>query len=235
MLRPGGLLLASTRNPLFLPAGDPLRGFTSARLAGALSHRGFTVELLCAPGAARRATGTGGAAYDPERDRLPGLLDAAPRVVAVARSPRSAAERSATFFATIPRKVVAGAVICRDSAGRLLVVHDAFRDHWTIPGGVVDTDEDPATGAAREAWEEAGVRVTLGPLLGLFASPWPDRLVLVYGATPAAEPADPHPVHTHEVDHARWVPLDDGLRLVNPRARWQIERCLTAPGQTWRQ
>jgi 8-oxo-dGTP pyrophosphatase MutT (NUDIX family) len=235
-LRPGGLLLASARTPLLLQAGDgALRGFTSRQLAAALSHRGFTVEQLTSPGAAARVRGAADPAYDRELDRWPGLLDAGSRVVALARAPGSASERSATFFATVPRKVVAASVLCRDAAGRLLVVHDAFRRYWTLPGGVVDADEDPRSGAEREAWEEAGVRVSVGALLGVFSSSWPDRLILVYAAAPRAEPAAPAPVHAHEVDAAAWLPLPDALARLAPAIRYQVERCLDRPGGTWRQ
>lgn len=233
-LRPGGLLLATAWNPLFPRSDASTRGFSSAQLVAALAHRGFTVELVCAPTALSRANGAQ-RRYDREHDRLPGLLDAAPRVVAVARSPASPAARSGTFFATIPRKVVASAVLCRDADGQVLVVHDAFQGHWTVPGGVVDADEDPVSAAAREAWEEGGVRVAVGDLLGVFAASWPDRLVFVYAAEPETEPSPPQPVHRHEIDDAAWLPLDQALARVNPRTRWQLERCLDSPGRTWRQ
>lgn len=231
-LRPGGLLLATARNPLL--SGGDIRGFSSAQLSAALGNRGFTVELLSAPTAHARVTGAQ-PRYEAELDRLPGLLDAAPRVVAVARSPVSGAARSATFFAALPRKIVASAVLCRSADGRVLVVHDAFQDHWTVPGGVVDADEDPVTAAAREAWEEGGVRVTIGDLLGVFAASWPDRLIFVYAATPATVAAQPQPVHRHEIDGAAWLSLDEALARVNPRTRWQLQRCLDQPGGTWRQ
>lgn len=234
VLEPGRALLVSARNPLRCEPGEPGRGFTSAQLRAALEHRGFTVDVLAAPGAAAHVMGSGGA-YDAELDRRPGLLDAGTRVVAVARAPASPVARSERFFATLPRKVVAAGVVCREPGGRLLVVHDAFRGHWTIPGGVVDADEDPRTGAVRETWEEAGVRVEVGALLGLFASSWPDRLVLLYAASPRQGATPPRPVQAHEIDAAAWVPLDEALRQVAPPVRWQLERCLEQPGGTWRQ
>lgn len=238
VLEPGRSLLVSARNPLRGAPGEPGRGFTSAQVRAALEHRGCMVDLLAAPGAGAAVTGApagAGPAYDPALDRRPGLLDAGTRVVAVARTPATSVERSERFFATLPRKVVASGVLCREPGGKLLVVHDAFRGHWTIPGGVVDADEDPRTGAARETWEEAGVRVEVGALLGLFASSWPDRLVLLYAAVPRQGSAAPRPVQAHEIDAAAWVPLDDALRQVAPPVRWQLERCLEQPGGTWRQ
>lgn len=237
-LRPGGLLVASARNPL-RDHDDGLRGFASEQLRQALEHRGFVVDVLAAPGAAARvadgcARGTApDPVYDPVADRMGGLLDAGDRVVAVARAPLSERHRSEVFYDTIPRKLVAAAILCRDAEDRVLVVHDRFRDHWTIPGGVVDAREDPRTGAVREAWEESGVRVRPAALLGVFAAPVPDRLLLVYDAVPLEPAPHPVPVQSHEISAARWLPLDEALALLNPGTRGQVMRCLESPGQTW--
>jgi 8-oxo-dGTP pyrophosphatase MutT (NUDIX family) len=165
-------------------------------------------------------------------DRAAGLLDAAAQTLVIGRRPGDPVGRSAAFFASVPRKLVAAAVVCRDDTGRLLCVHDTFRQHWTIPGGVVDADEDPQSGAVREAWEESGVRVRADALLGVFSLPWPDRILLLYGATPIGE-ATPAPVHAHEIDDAAWLPLDEALRRLNRRTAEQVRRCLDAPGGTW--
>lgn len=231
-LRPGGLLVASAVGAVGR-AADGAVAYTAEALARALGHRGFAVDVQAAPGAAASLRGDPDPTYDPEHDRLPGLLDAAPTIVAAGRLGRGQADRSATFFATLPRKVVASAVLCRDDRGRLLCVHDTFKAAWTIPGGVVDADEDPRSGAAREAWEEAGTRVEVGALLGLFAGRWPDRLVLVYSAR-STGPAH-GPLHAHEIDDVAWLPLDVALERFVPHVAWQVRRCLEAPGGTWTQ
>lgn len=233
-LRPGGLLAVAVAGPL---AGGGGRRFSAAQLIEAVGHRGLRMELVAAPGAAARVRGRTGApeAGDDLLDRSAGLLDAGDALVAVGRAPRDERERSTAFFDSVPRKVVAAAVLCRDASGRLLVVHDSFRRHWTIPGGVVDADEDPRSGAVREAYEEAGLRVVAGRLLGVFSSSGPDRLVFVYEASPAEPGVWPVPVHAHEVDEAAWVELADGLARVAPYVREQLVRCLESPGGTWRQ
>jgi len=240
VLRPGGTFVASALAEV-VPAlrgteGEGGRRFRSDQLARALGHRGFVVGLLAAPGVGGLLAGGGGGAHDPVTDRLPGLLDAGTRVLAAGTAPPDGPGRSSVFFATLPRKVVAAATLTRAADGRVLVVHDTFRAHWTIPGGVVDADEDPRTGAERETWEETGLRVAAADLLGVFAAPWPDRLVLVYAAAPVEPGApDPRPVHAHEVDGAAWVDLDEALRRVNPATRAQLRRCLDEPGGTWRE
>lgn len=232
-LRPRTLVVASARSVLAPGAG---RGYRSDELRRALGHHGVDVELLCAPGAGGLAAGRTDAPYDAETDRLPGLLDAAPRLVVAGRVAATAHARSEAFFATLPRKVVAAAVVCRDDAGRLLVVHDTFQNHWTLPGGVVDAGEDPRAAAVREAWEEAGVVVEAGDVLGVFAGRWPDRLVLVYQATAVAGAAHHNaPVHAHEIDAVDWIPVEQALHQLAPHVAEQVRRCLTAPGRSWPQ
>jgi len=236
-VRPGGSVFVSALGAVRdgqEEVGRPSTGrrFLSEQLRAALGHAGLAVEFMAAPGAAAIVSGAGPAAYDP-RDRLPGLLDAAPRVVALGRAPRSPDERSANFFASLPLKVVAAATVCRDSRGRLLVVYDSFRRLWTIPGGVVDRDEDPRSGAVRETWEEAGVRVDVGALLGVFSDVWPDRIALLYAAMPIAPQGSPAPVHTHEIGEAAWLDLDAALARLAPYVRAQVTHCLEHPGGTW--
>jgi 8-oxo-dGTP pyrophosphatase MutT (NUDIX family) len=240
VLRPGGLLLVSAVGAVWAEqqagrAGGPGRGraprtFTAEALAATLGHAGYTIEGRYAPGAATRLTGAT-PRFEASADRLPGLLDAAERVVAVARRYASAHERSRSFFASLPRKVVAAAVICRDARGDLLVVHDTFKQGWTIPGGVVDADEDPRAAATREAYEETGLRVTVGDLLGVFSAMRPDRLVFVFAG--GADPGEPSPVHGHEIDQVAWVPVPDALRVLAPHVAEQVRRCLSTPGGVW--
>jgi hypothetical protein len=136
----------------------PVRRFTAAQLRHLAEHFGCRVEVLCAPGAAAALAGRAWAGVaDLELDRTPGLLDAGEVLLLVATAPPDPGTRSARFFASLPRKAVAAVVLCRDGEGRLLVVHDRFRGAWTVPGGIVDADEDPVAAAAREAWEEGGV------------------------------------------------------------------------------
>lgn len=237
VLAPGGLLAVSARSgPYAAAIGNSSRGlrlFRAEEFAATLGQRGFGVEVLAAPGA---ATGLRGVvpAYDPELDRTPGLLDAAERIVAIARWAPDEHTRSRRFFASLPRKVVAADVVVRDAADRLLLVFDSYRGHWTLPGGVVDADEDLRAAAEREAWEEGGVKVRAGQVLGLFAASWPDRVVVVFQATLLEPAPDPQPVHRHEVDRVAWMALDEALRAVPAHIAHRITRSVRSPGGSWR-
>uniref|UniRef100_A0A1B6CXV2 diphosphoinositol-polyphosphate diphosphatase n=1 Tax=Clastoptera arizonana TaxID=38151 RepID=A0A1B6CXV2_9HEMI len=50
----------------------------------------------------------------------------------------------------------------------LLVTSSRSPDHWIIPGGGVEPEEEPSVTAVREVIEEAGVLGTLGRCLGVF-------------------------------------------------------------------
>lgn len=233
VLRPGGMLVASARGRWHAGA-DAAGGrvFSADELARLVGARGFTVTAQWAPGALARLRGSP-ASFDPDGDRQPGLRDAAPRLVVRARRPVDEQERSDRFLASLPRKVVAAATLCRDDDGRVLVVHDLFKASWTLPGGIVDADEDPRGAAGRETWEEAGVQVRVDRLLGVFAARFPDRLALVYAARPVGAAAAPQPVHAHEIGAAAWLPLDEALARLAPRHAQRVRRCLDTPGHSW--
>ena len=252
---PGGAVAVAVRGAVHAaltgaPRGvDGRRRFSAAELRHLAEHFGCRVELLCAPGAAAAVADRAWAGVDDlDADRTPGLLDAGPVLLLVATAPPDPATRSARFFAAIPRKVVATAVLCRDADGRVLCVHDSFRGAWTVPGGIVDADEDPRAAAAREAWEEAGVRIAVGDLVGVAAASWPDRLLLYFAATPAGAgagdgdgdgdggtvPVEPRPVHPHEVDEVAWLDVDEALNRVAADVAGDLRRCLDAPGTVWR-
>jgi 8-oxo-dGTP diphosphatase len=55
-------------------------------------------------------------------------------------------------------------VLIQDEEGRLLLCRSADGRAWVPPGGTVDVGENFATAAVREALEEVGLPVTLGPL-----------------------------------------------------------------------
>ena len=57
---------------------------------------------------------------------------------------------SADFWASLPRKRVAAAVLFTDGDGRVLLVEPTYKEHWEVPGGSVEVDEAPYAAAVRE-------------------------------------------------------------------------------------
>ena len=66
----------------------------------------------------------------------------------------------------LQHRISAGAIV--EHQGRVLLVNyqpPGGTDIWVAPGGGVNADETLEAAAAREVWEETGLRVRIGPLL----------------------------------------------------------------------
>jgi RimJ/RimL family protein N-acetyltransferase/8-oxo-dGTP pyrophosphatase MutT (NUDIX family) len=79
---------------------------------------------------------------------------------------------TALMDSVLPKKRVIAHVVVRDTAGRVLLCQVSYKKDLELPGGVVEPDEDPATGAAREMREELGVAL---PMVGVLAIDWLPR------------------------------------------------------------
>ncbi|MEU4691116.1 NUDIX domain-containing protein [Actinoplanes sp. NPDC023714] len=127
-----------------------------------------------------------------------------------------------------PKYLVGAVTIIRDAEaeapGRLLLLRQPPGRGWGLPAGLLKRRELPAAGAARELFEEAGVRVKPGDL----APGNPNAVIhpnggvvdtVFFGAVPAS--STPLVVDGGEVLEARWFPVDD-----LPKLTWPTERLL---------
>ena len=75
-----------------------------------------------------------------------------------------------------PQFPVGAVAIIRDERGRILLVRQTYhrREAWGVPGGWVIRGETPREAAARETFEETGLRVTVGRVLGVSSGPYWD-------------------------------------------------------------
>lgn len=63
------------------------------------------------------------------------------------------------FYKVLPTKRMGvGALIFNDS-GQFLLVKPHYKDHWSIPGGIVDKEESPRQACLREVEEEIGIKL----------------------------------------------------------------------------
>ncbi|GAC1339179.1 MAG: NUDIX domain-containing protein [Candidatus Dormibacteria bacterium] len=120
--------------------------------------------------------------------------------------------------------VTGGSVaIVRD--GRVLVQLRPFPPGWELPGGHVDSGEDPALAAAREAEEECGLRVRILGLVGVYSwSGLRHSADAVYlGAVEGG-----HERRSLEAWATRWVGPDQLPRAVFPWIRQRVVDALAA-------
>lgn len=125
----------------------------------------------------------------------------------------------------VPKYIVGAVTLVRDAeaegAGRLLLLRQPPGKGWTLPAGLLERGEAPVVGAARELFEESGIRLSprqLQPAVPnavVHAKGWVD---VVFTAEVPASTTE-LTVDGAEVFEAAWHPLDDLPRLTWPTAR----------------
>ena len=63
------------------------------------------------------------------------------------------------YYRSLPGKRMGVGVIFYNKKGEVLLVKPNYKEGWTIPGGNIEKDESPKTGAMREVKEEINLDV----------------------------------------------------------------------------
>lgn len=74
---------------------------------------------------------------------------------------------ASAWYARLPALHAAAGALITDETGCPLLVKPNYRDHWSIPGGILEHGEPPHAGCAREVTEELGIAFTPGDLLAV--------------------------------------------------------------------
>lgn len=93
---------------------------------------------------------------------------------------------------------------------------------WAFPAGFVERGEAVEAAAEREAREETGLEIELGPLLGLISAEGETVVVAVY----AAEAVAGEPVAGDDVDAVEWFAVDALPELAFPHDARLLEEWL---------
>ena len=88
---------------------------------------------------------------------------------------------------------VAGAVIRED--GRMLVIKRRDNGNWEPPGGVLELNETPQEGVAREVLEETGIHVKVEQLTGVYKNMARGIVALVFRCKPSRAPSSHLRIH----------------------------------------
>lgn len=143
---------------------------------------------------------------------------------------------TALMDSTLPKKRVIAHVVVRDTAGRVLLCQVSYKKDLELPGGVVEPDEDPATGAAREMEEELGTAL---PLLGILAidwlprwEGWGDAVEILYdGGIHDPSLIDRLRPDGFEIKTISWRTPEELAALVSPLNARRLPMLLAAPNQ----
>jgi len=113
--------------------------------------------------------------------------------------------------------------IIRNPAKSILFVRNYGENEWTLPGGLIEPAESPATAIVREIKEELNVNLKIESLLGVFSGPeyrviYPNAdkaiyITSVFGFSINWETLTPDGV---EIEESKFVNMNDFLDLNAP-------------------
>jgi 8-oxo-dGTP diphosphatase len=140
----------------------------------------------------------------------------------------------AAWFAQLPTMFGAAAALFTNPAGRVLLVKPNYRDHWSLPGGILEHGEPPHVGCRREVEEELGLEVAPGPLLVVGWVP-PDGVrprPVVHFVFDGGVLADDAPIRLQEseLDHYRFVDPADLASYLPPIISARVTAALRSRG-----
>ncbi|WP_116949479.1 NUDIX domain-containing protein [Jiangella endophytica] len=128
---------------------------------------------------------------------------------------------------------MAAAVLFSDAGGRVLIVEPTYKDHWELPGGLVEADESPLAAARREVREELGLDRPPGRLLVVdWVPPRPERpegLTLLFDGGLLPESATAAVVlPADELRGWAFCPVPEAARLLSPLLSRRVAAALAA-------
>ncbi|KAL2093445.1 hypothetical protein ACEWY4_010757 [Coilia grayii] len=95
----------------------------------------------------------------------------------------------------------------------LLVSSSRHPDQWIVPGGGMEPEEEPCGAAVREVYEEAGVRGTLGRLLGVFENQDSKHRTYVYVLT-VTETLEDWEDSVNIGRKRKWFKIDEAIHVL---------------------
>jgi 8-oxo-dGTP pyrophosphatase MutT (NUDIX family) len=137
------------------------------------------------------------------------------------------------YVASLARKRMAAGALCRDGAGKVLLVDPVYRDTWDLPGGAVEAEESPHAACRREVTEELGLDRPVGRVLAVDWVPSrpgrPEGLIVVYdGGVLTADSIEAITLPDGELAGFAFVRPDQVAGHVSPLVARRITACLDA-------
>ncbi|MCP4922425.1 MAG: NUDIX domain-containing protein [bacterium] len=124
--------------------------------------------------------------------------------------------------AFVKRELGVSALIIKE--GKILLVEHTYKKGWSIVGGGVDSGEAPEDAAAREVYEEVGVKMKSPPeIFHLFH--WGKGEKDSYGAVYLCTDFDMEEgVRSFEIKQSKWFDLEDLPKNLRSFSRQVINR-----------
>ena len=139
----------------------------------------------------------------------------------------------ATWFASLSTMYGTAEAILLSADGEILVVKPNYRPLWSLPGGILEENEPPHVGCAREVREEIGLSVDIGRLLVVdWIAADGDRprpmIAFIFDGGVLGSAPEEIVLQESELEEWRFVPADDVGAYLPPRMTSRVMAALRA-------
>lgn len=140
---------------------------------------------------------------------------------------------SENYYQNLPKKRTGAGALFFNENNEILIVKPSYKDHWSIPGGVVEENESPRNGCVREVKEEVGLGVDNLKFLGVDYTSSMDEngeslLFMFFGGVLTAKQINNIKIAKEEINEYKFLPLEKALALLSEKLRKRIPKCLSA-------
>ena len=137
------------------------------------------------------------------------------------------------YYKNLPRKRMSSGALFLNKNGEVLIVKPGYKDHWSIPGGIVEENESPKSACVREVKEEIGLDLVEPGFLcvdHVSAKDGKDEsLQFIFdGGTLEDNTIKNIVLDQKEIVEYRCVRLSEAERLLSNNLKIKISRCLAA-------
>jgi ADP-ribose pyrophosphatase YjhB (NUDIX family) len=140
----------------------------------------------------------------------------------------------AEYYKNLPKKRMAAGALLFDADGKLLILKPTYKDHWSIPGGVIEANESPREACVREIEEEVGLKIKNLKFLCVDyhrneGNETGESLQFMFGAMVPLSADDVAAIRLQEseIGEYKFSSTHDALEMVGERLGRRIRKCLS--------
>lgn len=125
-------------------------------------------------------------------------------------------------------------ILLFNDAGDLLLVKPSYKDHWSLPGGVVDVHESPQSACIREVKEEIGIDIPIPRFACVAYYDNTDNVkgeclqFMFDGGTLTQADIENIKIAPKEIEAFQFIPIIQAINLVSTSTAKRIPRAMEA-------
>lgn len=137
------------------------------------------------------------------------------------------------YYKELPKKRMGTGALFLNDKDKILIVKPSYKDHWSIPGGVVDENESPRQACIREVKEELGLDISEVTFLCVaYVSAISEKIenlqFIFFGGRLSSNQINAIKLPSDEITEYKFVGINEALVLLSEKAGERIRKCLNA-------